>query len=315
MRPAVDRAVGRGSSAVRVAVGNARVRRHQRVGRGGGGGLHDEPADRPRVQRRQSAEVRKLVAERMLEMPPTRLLRDAAHRVKEDEWLLYLHGAVLGFGAGAGAPGDLRSESMTSCRARACANHGRRSLATPAGLPEPGCASVRMARAPRRASRSAELFRTRVRAARPRPAAARHPRHGHERRGEAGPRRRQVDAARSWRRAAAPVRGRPLRGGRAPRLRAHPLRDRARRGPHPAPVGARGPPAGGRRAQRAARAQRDLRARGARPVDDRRRGRLPVCWTACRPTSTTSTGSGWSGSRASPSRTRSSIRCSRRSRT
>ena len=33
------------------------------------------------------------------------MLRSA---MKEDEWLLYLHGAVLGFGAGLAPPGDLR---------------------------------------------------------------------------------------------------------------------------------------------------------------------------------------------------------------
>ena len=44
--------------------------------------------------------VREFVAARMREMDPpdfSEMLRTA---MREDEWLLYLHGAVLGFGAG-----------------------------------------------------------------------------------------------------------------------------------------------------------------------------------------------------------------------
>ena len=44
--------------------------------------------------------MRKLIAARMRELPSTdfqELLRSA---MKEDEWLLLLHGAVLGFAAG-----------------------------------------------------------------------------------------------------------------------------------------------------------------------------------------------------------------------
>ena len=47
--------------------------------------------------------------------------------------------------------------------------------------------------------------------------------------------------------------------------------------------------------------------------DDRRAGRAAATSTGCRPTSTTCTGSGWSGSRGSRCATRWSTRCSRRS--
>jgi hypothetical protein len=50
--------------------------------------------------RRQSSAVRGLIAERMRELPSkdfSEMLRSA---MREDEWLLLLHGAVLGFGAG-----------------------------------------------------------------------------------------------------------------------------------------------------------------------------------------------------------------------
>ena len=70
------------------------------------------PLSDPEFNRQQSSEMRKLIAERMRELPPTDfqdLLRSA---MKEDEWLLLLHGAVLGFAAGSctwrsSAPGRL----------------------------------------------------------------------------------------------------------------------------------------------------------------------------------------------------------------
>jgi hypothetical protein len=58
------------------------------------------PLSDPEFNRQQSGEVRKLIAERMRELPPDDfqdLLRAA---MREDEWLLLLHGAVLGFAAG-----------------------------------------------------------------------------------------------------------------------------------------------------------------------------------------------------------------------
>ena len=48
----------------------------------------------------QSSAVRALIADRMRELPSkdfSEMLRSA---MREDEWLLLLHGAVLGFGAG-----------------------------------------------------------------------------------------------------------------------------------------------------------------------------------------------------------------------
>ena len=50
--------------------------------------------------RRQSTAIRDLITARMREMPArdfSEMLRTA---IREDEWLLYLHGAVLGLGAG-----------------------------------------------------------------------------------------------------------------------------------------------------------------------------------------------------------------------
>jgi uncharacterized membrane protein YheB (UPF0754 family) len=100
MLPAVDRATGPARAAVRVAVG---TREYDRISRS----FAAEPASHmmtslgdPEFSRKQSATMRKLIAERMRELPRKdfgALLRTAT---RQDEWLLLLHGAVLGFAAG-----------------------------------------------------------------------------------------------------------------------------------------------------------------------------------------------------------------------
>ena len=100
MRPAVDNASGPLQPAVRVAIG---TREYDAIRASVAAQAVDytiTPLSDPAFNRRQAAAVKGLVAERMKEMPPrdfTEMLRTA---IKEDEWLLYLHGAVLGFGAG-----------------------------------------------------------------------------------------------------------------------------------------------------------------------------------------------------------------------
>ena len=44
--------------------------------------------------------MRELISERMGEMPPADFADMLRSAMKEDEWLLLLHGAVLGFVAG-----------------------------------------------------------------------------------------------------------------------------------------------------------------------------------------------------------------------
>jgi uncharacterized membrane protein YheB (UPF0754 family) len=100
MRPAVDRATGPARSAVRVAVGTREY-----------DAIRDSvavesveytmtPLSDAAFNERQSASVRKLISERMREMGPSDFADMLRSVMKEDEWLLYLHGAVLGFGAG-----------------------------------------------------------------------------------------------------------------------------------------------------------------------------------------------------------------------
>jgi uncharacterized membrane protein YheB (UPF0754 family) len=100
MRPAIDRAVGPLRPAVRVAVG---AREYDAIARS----FAQEPVEHlmdplsdPEFSRTQSATMRKLIAERMRQMAPADfadLLRTAT---RQDEWLLLLHGAVLGLAGG-----------------------------------------------------------------------------------------------------------------------------------------------------------------------------------------------------------------------
>ncbi len=59
-----------------------------------------KPLADPDFNARQGEEIRALIAERMRTMSPTDFSEMLRTVIKEDEWLLYLHGAVLGFGAG-----------------------------------------------------------------------------------------------------------------------------------------------------------------------------------------------------------------------
>jgi uncharacterized membrane protein YheB (UPF0754 family) len=98
--PAIDRATGPLRPAVRVAVGH---RQYDEIRHA----FATEPVDQlmgpltdPEFSRTQSARMRKLIAERMREMDPAdfgEMLRTAT---REDEWLLLLHGAVLGLAGG-----------------------------------------------------------------------------------------------------------------------------------------------------------------------------------------------------------------------
>ncbi len=100
MAPAIDRATGPARGAVRVALGTDQ---YDRISRS----FAAEPVDQmmtplgdPEFNRDRSASMRKLITDRMREMKHrdfSDLLHDAT---KQDEWLLLLHGAVLGFAAG-----------------------------------------------------------------------------------------------------------------------------------------------------------------------------------------------------------------------
>ena len=100
IHPAVDNAVGRASPAVRVAMG---TREYDAIRDSVATDVVDyaiSPLTDPEFNETQKASIRELIVDRMRDLPPedfSEMLRTAIH---EDEWLLYLHGAVLGFVAG-----------------------------------------------------------------------------------------------------------------------------------------------------------------------------------------------------------------------
>jgi uncharacterized membrane protein YheB (UPF0754 family) len=100
MRPAVDRAVGPARLAVQIALGTSQYETIRES-------LATEavehtmtPLRDPEFNRRQSAAMRELITDRMRELPHRDFMELLRSAMREDEWLLLLHGAVLGFAAG-----------------------------------------------------------------------------------------------------------------------------------------------------------------------------------------------------------------------
>jgi uncharacterized membrane protein YheB (UPF0754 family) len=100
LRPSVDRALGPARPLVRVAVG---TREYDAIREGVATEAAEyaiTPMQDERFGAQQSERVRELIAERMQEMPPADFAEMLRSAMREDEWLLLLHGAVLGFAAG-----------------------------------------------------------------------------------------------------------------------------------------------------------------------------------------------------------------------
>jgi uncharacterized membrane protein YheB (UPF0754 family) len=100
MRPAIDRATGRAQGAVRLALGSHEYDTIREAFATEPINQMMEPLTDPEFSRTRSVAMRKLITERIRAMAPNdfaELLRTAT---KEDEWLLLLHGAVLGLAGG-----------------------------------------------------------------------------------------------------------------------------------------------------------------------------------------------------------------------
>jgi uncharacterized membrane protein YheB (UPF0754 family) len=100
MRPAVDRSIGPARAAVRVAMG---ARQYDAIRESVAVEAVDytmTPMADPAFNRTQSDAIRALIAARMREMSYADFSEMLRTAIKQDEWLLFLHGAVLGFGAG-----------------------------------------------------------------------------------------------------------------------------------------------------------------------------------------------------------------------
>jgi uncharacterized membrane protein YheB (UPF0754 family) len=100
LRPALDRAVGRPRAAIRAAVGGREYDAIREAVAVESVEYAVTPMTDPQFNREQSERVQTLISARIREMSPedfSEMLRTA---MREDEWLLYLHGAVLGFAGG-----------------------------------------------------------------------------------------------------------------------------------------------------------------------------------------------------------------------
>lgn len=100
MHPAIDRAAGPARAAARVAVGTREF-----------DSIRDsfaiEAVDRtispfrdPAFSKRQSDKIRSLIAARTREMSYPDFVEMLRAAIKEDEWMLYAHGAIMGLGGG-----------------------------------------------------------------------------------------------------------------------------------------------------------------------------------------------------------------------
>ncbi len=100
MGPAIDRAAGPARAAVRVAVG---TREYERIRESVAQEAADytlKPFRDPEFSRRQSDRIRMLFAARTRELPARDFVEMLRSAIKEDEWMLYLHGAVMGLAGG-----------------------------------------------------------------------------------------------------------------------------------------------------------------------------------------------------------------------
>jgi uncharacterized membrane protein YheB (UPF0754 family) len=100
MEPAIDRAAGPVRGAVRIAVGSDRFDNIRAA-------VADEAVDRtikpfkdPEFSRKQAEKIYALVATRTKELPPRDFVEMMRAAIREDEWMLYAHGAIMGFGGG-----------------------------------------------------------------------------------------------------------------------------------------------------------------------------------------------------------------------
>jgi uncharacterized membrane protein YheB (UPF0754 family) len=102
LRPAVDRAAGGTVTreAVRLAVGPREYDTIRESVAAEAARYTMTPLTDPDFSRRQSDRIEELLSGRMREMSYPDFVELLRSAIREDEWLLYLHGAVLGFGAG-----------------------------------------------------------------------------------------------------------------------------------------------------------------------------------------------------------------------
>jgi uncharacterized membrane protein YheB (UPF0754 family) len=94
--PAIDKAAGLARGAARIALG---ARSYEAIKTGFATeavGRTLTPFRDEEFSRQQSAKIRALIAQRTKELPPRDFVEMMRSAIKEDEWMLYAHGAIMG---------------------------------------------------------------------------------------------------------------------------------------------------------------------------------------------------------------------------
>jgi len=100
MRPAIDQAAGPARGAVRVAIGRGKFDNIREAIAQEAVGRTITPFRDVDFSRAQSAKIRTLIAARTKELPPEDFVEMMRSAIREDEWMLYAHGAIMGFAGG-----------------------------------------------------------------------------------------------------------------------------------------------------------------------------------------------------------------------
>ena len=98
--PAIDKAAGVVRPAVRVAIGGGRYDAIRAAIAREGVEHTLKPFRDPEFSREQADRIRSLFSARTKELPPADFVEMMRAAIKEDEWMLYAHGAIMGFVGG-----------------------------------------------------------------------------------------------------------------------------------------------------------------------------------------------------------------------
>ena len=98
--PAIDRAAGVVRPAVKVALGRGRYDAIRAAIAREGVEHTMTPFRDQEFSREQADKIRALVSTRTRELPPGDFVEMMRAAIREDEWMLYAHGAIMGFGGG-----------------------------------------------------------------------------------------------------------------------------------------------------------------------------------------------------------------------
>lgn len=100
MLPAIDKAAGPLRGAVNVAIGSRRFSSIRETFAQEAVGRTITPFQDPVFSKRQSEKIRVLIGRRTKELPPRDFVEMMRSAIKEDEWMLYAHGAIMGAAGG-----------------------------------------------------------------------------------------------------------------------------------------------------------------------------------------------------------------------